>query len=395
MKKITLFLVVFAASLFCSLPSFAESFQKTKIAVIDFELQGEGFETADMGSIVAEWFITALVKDGRFEVIERGLLKKILDEQKLGMSGVVDEQSATKIGKLLGVKVIISGSVMKLGEQTEVNARIIDVESASIIAAENVKSYQAARLQDMIVQMSQKIIKNFPLEGYIVNRDGKKVTIDLGLRAGVKSDMEFVVYKEGKVIKHPKTGEVLDVERIQTGKVKIKTVRDKISDGVILNEEKSGDVAYGQLVQSLAVQKKTTDQSELRKKILSSPALKKRIMEKAGVERGGAKKDLPMRARKVINMIESGIDKQMVRAGKMIGKSGENHPAVFEAVNSALLKGYKKGGSDRTHVDAMSWFCRVLGDSGNAKYKSTLELVKKNGSHRKLQGYADKAYRSL
>lgn len=228
-------------------------FTKTKIAVLDFQMQGEEQENQDMGSIVAEWFITAMVKEGRFDVIERRLLQKILSEQQLVMTGVVDESSATQIGKLLGVKVIISGSVMKVREMLEVNARIIDVENASIIAAESVKSSTASRLQDLIVEMSAKIIRNFPLEGYVVDRDGKKVTLDLGSRSGVKPGMEFVVYREGEVIKHPKTGEVLDVERIHTGRVRIQTVLGKISEGEVLDEEADDAIKYGQLVSSAVI----------------------------------------------------------------------------------------------------------------------------------------------
>jgi hypothetical protein len=44
---------------------------------------------------------------------------------------------------------------------------------------------------------------------------------------GVKEGMKFVAFKEGKVIKHSKTGEVLDVETIETGLIEIKDVRDK------------------------------------------------------------------------------------------------------------------------------------------------------------------------
>ena len=183
----------------------AESnFKKTKIAVLDFTLQGEGFETEDMGAIVAEWFITAFVKAGRFDVVERGMISKIVEEQKLSMSGILDDTTATKIGKLLGVETIISGSVLKLQNILEINARIIDVETASIKAAENVKSSAAIRLQDLVVQMSEKIIKNFPLQGYIVSKSENSVSLDLGRSAGAKAGMEFVVYKEGEVIRHPK-----------------------------------------------------------------------------------------------------------------------------------------------------------------------------------------------
>jgi TolB-like protein len=58
-------------------PARAE-FQKTKIAVLDFEMIGDKMETASLGSIISEWFITGIVKSGRFDVVERAMLLKIL-----------------------------------------------------------------------------------------------------------------------------------------------------------------------------------------------------------------------------------------------------------------------------------------------------------------------------
>ena len=250
MKRFVAFFLVFAFSIIMPLTARAE-FRKTKIAVFDFQLQGEGFETADMGKIVAEWLITALVKEGRFDVIERRLLEKILQEQKLGMSGIITEDSAVKLGKLLGAKIIISGSVMRFQKIIEVNSRIIEVESASIIAAESVKSTTTTRLEDLVIQMAKKINRDFPLEGYIVHRDEKKVLIDLGKRAGVKSDMQFIVFKEGNVIRHPKTGEVLDVQRIETGTIKVKCININTAEAEILSETTPGAIKYGKLVKSV------------------------------------------------------------------------------------------------------------------------------------------------
>ena len=225
--------------------------KKTKIAVLDFGIQGKGFETEDMGRIVAEWMTTAFVQAGRFDVIERRMLKKILGEQQLGLSGALDNDSVTELGKLLGVEVIISGSVMKFQDVLEVNARIIDVESASILAAESVKSTTAVQLQELVVQMTDQIISNFPIEGYIVNRDQNAVSIDPGKRLGVKPGMRFIVFKKGKVIKHPKTGEILDVEKIHTGLIEIKSTSAKMSQGRILRESTPNAIAYGQQVKSL------------------------------------------------------------------------------------------------------------------------------------------------
>lgn len=246
MKKLLLFIIL----LTCYAIPAQGGYEKTKLAVFDFTLQGDNWGYEDMGGIVAEWFITALVKEGRFDVIERSNLQKIIQEQKLGMSGLVEGSTAASVGKVLGVKTIITGSVMSLPNGLEVNARIIDVETGSILAAENVSSPTTDGLQQLITEVAKLISKNYPLEGYIVERNGKEVTVDLGSQTGIRQGMEFIAYKEGKVIRHPKTGQVLDIVKEETGTIVINEVRPKISYGTITHEAVPHAVAYGQLVKN-------------------------------------------------------------------------------------------------------------------------------------------------
>jgi TolB-like protein len=233
-------------------------FVKTKIAVLDFELHGRQFHTGDMGAIVSEWFITTLVKDGRFDVVERAMLQKILAEQKLGATGLIDESSASRLGKILGVKIIITGSILHLTDNIEVNSRIINVENGSIIAAESIRSGSEAELQAQIKRLTARIVKNFPLTGYVVKKGNRSVMIDLGLDSGIHAGMEFIVFKEGTVIKHPKTGEVLDVEQIITGRIRITRVQRNMAEASVIKEEGEG-ISYGQLVKSVHVPKKGTE----------------------------------------------------------------------------------------------------------------------------------------
>ena len=250
---ITGFIVLFAS--YC----FAE-FKKTKIAVLDFELRGDSFKTQDMGGIVAEWFITTLVQDGRFQVVERTLLKKIVDEQKLGMTGLIDASSSAQLGKILGVKIIISGSVLQIQDTIEVNARIINVGTGSIVAAENLRSNTSANLKEAIERLTSQIVKNFPLTGYVVKKRDNTVLIDLGATAGLQVGMDFMVFKEGEVIKHPKTGEVLEIEQIRTGQIRITEISANIATASIVQEEPKQEIRYGQLVQS--IRKKETPPDE-------------------------------------------------------------------------------------------------------------------------------------
>ncbi|MBI5047543.1 MAG: hypothetical protein HZB54_01140 [Deltaproteobacteria bacterium] len=248
MKRLATFIL--AALVFAANTAYAD-FKKTKIAVMDFQIQGEKFETEDIGKIVAEWLITAFVQEGRFDVIERRLLEKILQEQKLGVSGVIDSESIARLGKVLGAKIVVTGSVMKLRQLMEVNARLINVENGSIMAAEKVKSESAAKLEELVAEMAKKIISDFPLEGYIVERgENNTVTIDLGKIAGARAGKRFIVFKEGKAIKHPKTGEVLDIERIEVGEVEVRTVKEKTATGIILRETPDKKIEYGNMVRS-------------------------------------------------------------------------------------------------------------------------------------------------
>lgn len=226
-------------------------FKKTKIAVLDFALRGDNFKTKDLGGIVAEWFTTTLVKDGRFEVVERALLQKIIQEQKLGMTGLIDKKSSAELGKILGVKTIITGSILQLQDIIDVNARIINVKSGSIVAAENIRSESTANLKSVIEKLTTQIMKNFPLTGYIVKRYDERVLIDLGMASGLQIGMDFIVFKEGEVIKHPKTGEVLEVEQIKTGVIQIQDIRPNVATAKILQENQGQQIKYGQLVQSI------------------------------------------------------------------------------------------------------------------------------------------------
>jgi len=184
----------------------ATDYHKTKVAVLDFQQQGS-FSNQDVGKIVAEWFTTSLVEAGRFEVIERRLMQQILQEQKMGSSGLLDPNSASRIGKLLGVKTVVTGTVQSYERTYELNVRLINVETGAIITADRVRAGSTTSLNDLVAKISARIIRHFPLEGYVVKRDGDAIMVDLGRQAGVRPGFAFTVYLEGAPVRHPKTGE--------------------------------------------------------------------------------------------------------------------------------------------------------------------------------------------
>lgn len=63
---------------------------------------------------VYAFFITALseIDDPFVRVVERDNMDKILDEQRLSLSGIVDERTAGRVGNLLGAKALLTATVL-------------------------------------------------------------------------------------------------------------------------------------------------------------------------------------------------------------------------------------------------------------------------------------------
>jgi TolB-like protein len=114
--------------------------QKTTVAVVEFtDLQGN---VTDFGRFLAEELITRLYDAGKFKVIERQLLNKIIAEQKLSLTGVVDPAAAKQLGKILGVEAIVSGTVTNLAQSVRVNARLISTETGEIFAVASTEIFK-------------------------------------------------------------------------------------------------------------------------------------------------------------------------------------------------------------------------------------------------------------
>jgi TolB-like protein len=110
-----------------------EAGQKQRIAVLEFtDLQGS---VTDFGRYLSEELITRLYDSKRFKVVERQLLNKVIAEQKLSLTGVVDPASAKKLGNVLGVDAIVSGTIADRGESLKINARLISAETGEIFSA--------------------------------------------------------------------------------------------------------------------------------------------------------------------------------------------------------------------------------------------------------------------
>jgi curli biogenesis system outer membrane secretion channel CsgG len=94
--------------------------KRPTVALLDFDyasIQHWWEGNQDIGKGIADILVDGLVEDGTYRVIERKRLDAILAEQNFSNSDRADPAAAqvAKIGKALGVKFLIIGSITKFG----------------------------------------------------------------------------------------------------------------------------------------------------------------------------------------------------------------------------------------------------------------------------------------
>lgn len=93
------------------------------------------------------------------KVIERERLQWLLGELKLQREGgVVDQQTAVRVGKLLGAQSVLFGSFIKFKKDLQISARLVKVETGEILMTEQVKG-KADNFFDLVEQLSLKVAK--------------------------------------------------------------------------------------------------------------------------------------------------------------------------------------------------------------------------------------------
>lgn len=104
-----------------------------KVAVFPFDVKGAGW-----GDEFSDAISHCFFKTGRVEVVEREALERILKEQNLSMTGLIDDKSAVKIGKLLGADVILvgRGSSLRAFQKNREVPNLIDTFTLKALSVE-------------------------------------------------------------------------------------------------------------------------------------------------------------------------------------------------------------------------------------------------------------------
>ncbi len=180
---------------------------KLSVAVVEFNVMGD-LGTASGGAIVAEWLVSALGESDVFALRERVLLKQVLAEQQLALTGLVDEEkNAAKIGKLYGLDAVISGSGFRWGNTITVTARLIDSNTGAIRNTAEIRAGNLDAVPTRIKELARVLTGQatqaeidagqVSATGLRTTEAGKKLDLGGTTWAEPTTGMEFVLIKGG------------------------------------------------------------------------------------------------------------------------------------------------------------------------------------------------------
>jgi len=154
-----------------------------RVAVTDFpDLQGV---TSDLGRYIAERLTTRLSQAPKFRVIERRRLSLVLGELKFSMSDLVDPSKAKRLGQMLGVEGLVVGSISDLGNQVEVDARIIEIETSNILPGVSASISKDQVVGQLLTQGREATLPASPTPGPTVSGMPGPPVASLPQRSGV------------------------------------------------------------------------------------------------------------------------------------------------------------------------------------------------------------------
>lgn len=85
---------------------------------------------------LAEAVTLALLDIAQLPVVERQRMRDLLAEQKLGASDLADTDARLRLGRIVGASRMVFGGFFALGDQLQVNVRVVDSATSRVLIAD-------------------------------------------------------------------------------------------------------------------------------------------------------------------------------------------------------------------------------------------------------------------
>ena len=234
MKRLS-FLLFLAANIWAS--------DKISMAITDFDATGV---TPEIAASVADFIQDGLRQTGRFTVIERKNVQKLLKEQMFQKIGCTSTDCAVEIGKMLNVNNIVSGRVSQMGKRIVISLSLVDVEAGKISLTDSVECGSVELLNTGSQILAGHFSKGVAVKGKVIKVSGNDVIINLGMDDGVKNGDFLTVERFGEAVKD-ETGKIVFQEKSKIGTISVKDASTSGSKALVT--EGDGNIKNSDVVE--------------------------------------------------------------------------------------------------------------------------------------------------
>jgi len=264
MNKLLITTLLFATIL----PAFAQrqtlAVDKVKASTsltADIAKDNRGIQCARIVESMDRHIISAITSSRKFTIVGRQDLKTILDEQDLGQSGIVNQETAAQLGEVKGAKYKLvtvvdhfqeetaratfnEGEKLKRRFQVSAQATIYDTSTGEVLDASNIQvekvdvigidpgtsNRQGGRTDELMPLVTRELAEKttarlidvlFPAK--IIDVDGTTITINRG-EGFFKQDDVITLFSKGKTVVDPDTGEKMTIKGKPIGTARITSV---------------------------------------------------------------------------------------------------------------------------------------------------------------------------
>lgn len=155
MKKLFSKLILLVALLTLSHNAMAER----KIGIIDFKA-GVGIMQSDVDGISA--IFTTYFSPQNYVLVERTQIEQIIEEQGFQRTKLT-QREMVRIGRILNLQYIVVGDVNVVSGLYNLDARVVDVESGSIIAKDGASWEKGTSYRTLMRDVATRLATNMPI----------------------------------------------------------------------------------------------------------------------------------------------------------------------------------------------------------------------------------------
>lgn len=135
------------------LPSLARAGIRIAVAPFDNASSSSEFEGLSVG--LQSMVTTDLAMAESVEVVERARLQDLIAEMQLADTGVMDPSTAARVGKVVGATHVVTGSFTVANDQMRIDARLANVETATIQ-----KAAQRTGPQEEFFDLEKQVVRD-------------------------------------------------------------------------------------------------------------------------------------------------------------------------------------------------------------------------------------------